>query len=190
MAGPGRPRKETPSTSAEVAQTPEYNEVERQVEQFNKRWDGAGKSVIRRNRSEQNQIRELLEVYLKKIFGREYVIGFFLESDMGERLSQGYQALNVGDFPNSGGKASWNDGIATSMKLINAEDGSIRWGSRRELRVCVIPKFLREREKQQLEKETSDQMSKHGIKPGKGRDTDDGTDYDVEVTKESAAASF
>jgi len=188
-------QRDIPETAAEIGSTEKYNEIfKRSKDKFNSKWDNHVESKLLRNATEQQQIREMLNAHMKQVFGRDYIIGLFSERDMGERLSMGYMKLTAGDFPKDGmDRPTFNDGVAQSMKLFIDVDDSIKWGRSRGLYVCVIPRHLREHEKQKQESETERQMTKHGIKTMREQRSKGslGTStLDVEVGPEPASASF
>ena len=171
------------TTPAETRATEDFSKA------FHGQWDGWKDPVIKVETSEMPQIRRLLRAYIAKIFGGDeelYEIGFFTDQDMGTREATGYRPLTVGMFPrDEHNKPTWSDGIAARMRLTNHADGTIRWGSRSELYVCVIRHDIRESYRQK-EKEAQARLMNRHLQQGKASaDEDaDGMESDVEITKE------
>jgi hypothetical protein len=154
-----------PQTQGEKVESDKFKKAfEKARKNFHSRWEGEHE-VIDRRISELKQIKSLLEPYLAKVFGgdhTDYIVGFFTESDLGNREADGYQVLTNGTFPrDERNKPTWSDAIATRMRLVNFVDGTIRWGSRRENYVCVIRKDRREKILLEQERLAADMFSKH-----------------------------
>jgi len=168
---------------APVKSSSEVLDQESAVKAFNRTWDGYAEPVLNRYGSELKQIQEMLEAYLKKIFGVNYCIGFFSERDISSKQGMGYIPLTIGKFP----KKTWSDGIAMSMKLNNEADGTIRWGSRGELMACVIPEHIRAKNQQQERISADAVMNRHLKKGKRSKKNNDGAESsfdDVVITQE------
>ena len=128
---------------------------------INAHWDGANESIIDSKRG-WKQIRPLLEAHMVKVLGKKFTIGRFKEEDIGSREALGYVVLTEGFFPRDGeNKETWTPSIARSMSLQNHSDGTIRWGSRNELLICIIPSDLRESIQQQERDNPNSLMKRH-----------------------------
>ena len=147
------------------------------VNAFNAEWDGYREPVLHHNGSELKQIQTMMEAYMKSTFGVDYRIGFYSERDISDRKSKGYVPLSVGKFP----KGKWNSGIAMGMKLNNDVDGNIRWGSRGELIVCVIPAHILAKNQKQ---DRTNAKAAHSRHLGKGKEVKRNKDGDeIESTE-------
>jgi len=174
-------------TAAEVIETEDYKKTfDNNRRAFRKAWEGYSEPVLRRNQSELNQIKSRMEAHMLKVFGGEYTIAFFLEQDISDRQARGFIPLTIGKFFNDErGKPTWSDSIAMGMKLTNAADGTIRWGSRGELLVCVIPTHIRAKNQQQDKENAAVLMNRHLGKGKQVKRKDDGSEIESQEVRYS-----
>ena len=182
-------RQAAQPTKADTLNSEDYQRAfSAERKKINARWDGSGESVLKGSQMEWKQIKILLEAHMLKVLGKEYTAGRFTEADIGSREALGYAVLSKAFFPKDGeNKETWTDSIARSMKLQNHVDGTIRWGSRNELMICIIPNTFREFIKKQDKDNAAVLMNRH-LGKGKKVSTDKGGREiemeDVELKKE------
>jgi len=166
-------RQAAQPTKADTLNSEDYQRAfSKERARINARWEGANEPVIKGSQMEWKQIKTLLEAHMLKVLGKEYTVGRFTEKDIGSREALGYAVLTMAFFPRDGeNKETWTDSIARSMKLQNHVDGTIRWGSRNELLVCIIPTNFREFIKKQ-DKDNAEVLMNRHLGKGKKVSTD------------------
>ena len=176
-------------TKADTINSEDYQKAfSKERAKINARWEGSNESILKTNMQEWMQIKKLLEAHMLKVLGREYVAGRFTEADVGSREAMGYAVLTKAFFPRDGeNKETWSDSIARSMKLQNHVDGTIRWGSRNELMVCIIPRNYRVSIQKQERDNAEALMNRHLGKGKRVFNDKHGQEVemeDVEISKE------
>ena len=165
-----KPTKDnTPNGDIQKARQMDYEKAQKV---FHGQWEGERRTVIDLALPEQTQIRRLLAPCLAEVFGgndEEYIIGFFTDKEVGDRLSRGYVVLRESLFPTTMyNKPTWSKAISARLMLHTHVDGTIRWGSRRENFVCIIKKdwWLRNKEEQEtLNKKKFEEHIREGTNP-------------------------
>ncbi len=165
-----KPTKDnTPNGDIQKARQMDYEKAQKV---FHEQWEGERRTVIDLALPEQMQIRRLLAPYLAEVFNGsedQYIIGFFTDKEVGDRLSRGYVVLKESSFPRTMyNKPTWSKAISARLMLQTHVDGTIRWGSRRENYVCIIKKdwWLRNKEEQEmLNKKKFDEHIRKGTHP-------------------------
>ena len=179
-------------TKADTLNSEDYQKAfSKERAKINARWDGSNESILKTNMQEWMQIKKLLEAHMLKVLGREYVAGRFTEADVGSREAMGYAVLSKAFFPRDGeNRETWTDSIARSMKLQNHADGTIRWGSRNELMICIIPSNYRASIQKQERENAEVLMNRHlgkGKRVVRDKDGHEIEREDVEISKELAS---
>lgn len=179
-------------TKADTLNSEDYQKAfSKERAKINARWDGSNENILKTNMQEWKQIKTLLEAHMLKVLGREYVAGRFTEADVGSREAMGYAVLSKAFFPRDGeNRETWTDSIARSMKLQNHADGTIRWGSRNELMICIIPSNYRASIQKQERENAEVLMNRHlgkGKRVVRDKDGHEIEREDVEISKELAS---
>ena len=179
-------------TKADTLNSEDYQKAfSKERAKINARWDGSNENILKTNMQEWKQIKTLLEAHMLKVLGREYIAGRFTEADVGSREAMGYAVLSKAFFPRDGeNRETWTDSIARSMKLQNHADGTIRWGSRNELMICIIPSNYRASIQKQERENAEVLMNRHlgkGKRVVRDKDGHEIEREDVEISKELAS---